>query len=96
MSDLDITVDDVRELGDKLRLIATEFENAEDIADEYADEVSHRDLAHELEEFAENWRIHRNKLMDGLRSLAEKATESAEGYDGIETELVNALQGGNG
>ncbi|KAB8163851.1 MULTISPECIES: type VII secretion target [Streptomyces] len=94
MSDLDITVDEVRELGQTLRLVATEFENSEDIASEYADEVSHRDLAHELEEFAENWRIHRNKLMDGLRTLAEHATQAAEGYDGIETELANALQGG--
>ncbi len=94
--DLDITVDEVRELGSKLRLVATEFENSEDIASDYADEVSHDDLAHELEQFAENWRIHRNKLMESLQSFVEKAEQSADGYDGVEEELVRALQGGNG
>ncbi|SOD63104.1 Excreted virulence factor EspC, type VII ESX diderm [Streptomyces zhaozhouensis] len=95
MSDLDITVSEVQELGEKLRLIATEFENAEDAASDYAEQVSHDGLAHELEEFAENWGVHREKLMDGLRTLAEKAIQAAEGYDGIESELAQALQGGN-
>ncbi|ARQ69423.1 type VII secretion target [Streptomyces marincola] len=94
--DLEITVDEVRELGEKLRLVATEFENAEDVASEYADEVSHDGLAGELEEFAENWRIHRNKLMESLESFVEKARESADAYDGVEEELVRALEGGNG
>ncbi|MDT0269534.1 hypothetical protein RM844_24945 [Streptomyces sp. DSM 44915] len=95
MSDLQISVDEVRELATKLRLVATEFENSEDIASEYAEEVSHGDLAHELEQFAENWRIHRDKLMEGLGTFVEHAEQAAEGYDGIETELANALQGGN-
>ncbi|UCM89495.1 DUF6317 family protein [Streptomyces marincola] len=94
--DLEITVDEVRELGEKLRLVATEFENAEDVASEYADEVGHDGLAGELEEFAENWRIHRNKLMESLESFAEKAREAADGYDGVENDLVDAIEGNNG
>ncbi|MDT0446882.1 MULTISPECIES: type VII secretion target [unclassified Streptomyces] len=95
-ADLDVTVDEVRELANKLRMVATEFENSEDIASDYADQVSHDDLAHELEQFSENWRIHRNKLMESLESFVEKAQQAADGYDGIEEELVRALEGGNG
>lgn len=93
MPDLNVTTEEVRELANKLRLVATEFENAEDIADDYAEQVSHDDLAHELEQFAENWKHHREKLMDGLQSFVEAAKSAAEGYEGIEEELVNALEG---
>ncbi|WP_326594531.1 hypothetical protein [Streptomyces sp. NBC_01803] len=93
MSDLVVSVEDVALLGEKLRFVAGEFEGAQDIVSDYAEEVCHGDLAHELEQFAENWRIHRGKLMEGLTKLAELAQAAAEGYDGIETELVNALEG---
>ncbi|WP_165953621.1 type VII secretion target [Streptomyces sp. 8K308] len=93
MSDLVVSVDDVRELGERLRFVAAEFESAEDLASDYAEQVGHDDLAHELEQFAENWRIHRSKLMEGLQKLAQHARAAAEGYEGIETELVNALDG---
>ncbi|MDT0341763.1 hypothetical protein [Streptomyces litchfieldiae] len=95
MADLTVTVDDVRDLATKLRQVATEFEHSEDIASDYAEDVSHDDLAHELEQFAENWRVHRNKLMEGLQSFVEKAQQAADGYDGLERELVNALEGGS-
>ncbi|MDT0345347.1 hypothetical protein [Streptomyces litchfieldiae] len=93
MSDLVVTVEDVGRLGEKLRFVAGEFDGAQDIAEDYADEVCHGDLAHELEQFAESWKIHRGKLMEGLTTLAELAQSAAEGYDGLETALANALQG---
>ncbi|WP_062212178.1 hypothetical protein [Streptomyces sp. NBRC 109706] len=93
MSDLTVSVDDVQELGNKLRFVAGEFEGAEDIASDYAEEVCHGDLAHELEQFASNWRVHRSKLMEGLTKFAELAQAAGDSYDGIESELANALQG---
>ncbi|RKN10061.1 hypothetical protein [Streptomyces radicis] len=93
MSDLIVTIGEVRELSDKLRLVATEFEGSEDIASDYAEEVSHGDLAHELEQFAENWAVHRGKLMDSLSTFVEMAKAAADGYDGVELELTNALEG---
>lgn len=93
MADLVVSTDEVRELGRKLRFIAAEFEDSEDIAEEYAEAVSHGDLAHEVEQFAENWRVHREDLMGNLQALAEAAVSAAEGYDGLEQVLVDALEG---
>lgn len=93
MSDLDVTVEDVALLGERLRFVAGEFEGAQDIASDYAEEVCHGDLAHELEQFAENWRIHRGRLMEGLTTLAGLAQEAAGAYDGVETALADALEG---
>ncbi|RKN45551.1 hypothetical protein [Streptomyces hoynatensis] len=93
MADLVVTVADVRELGDKLRFLAAEFEDAGGTAEDYADEVCHGDLKHELNQFADNWRVHRGRLMENLRKLAEQAHAAGETYEGLETELVNALEG---
>lgn len=93
MSDLVVSTDEVRELGRKLRFIAAEFEDSEDIAEEYAEAVSHGDLAHELDEFAENWQSARTDLMENLQGLAEAAVSAAEGYEGLEQALVDALEG---
>ncbi|MDT0307482.1 hypothetical protein RM780_10960 [Streptomyces sp. DSM 44917] len=93
MPDIVLTLAEIRELGQSLRLIAAEFDNSEDIAEEYAEIVGHDDLAHELEEFADNWSNHRRALMENLQGLAEAAQTAAEGYDGIERDLVDALEG---
>jgi hypothetical protein len=93
MSDLRVTTDEVRELGDKLRFVATEFENAEDIAEDYGEMVSHSGLADELESFADNWDAHRAKLMENLKSFYETAKQAADAYDEVEQELIKALEG---
>lgn len=93
MADLFLTIEDIRELGRSLSFIATEFEGANDTAEEYGESVSHGDLAHELEQFAENWEIKRGELMQKLQELADAATSAAEGYEGFERALVDALEG---
>jgi LPS O-antigen subunit length determinant protein (WzzB/FepE family) len=93
MSDQVISTEEVRELGESLRFVAAEFEDANDTAEEYGDYVSHDDLAHELEQFAENWEITRGDLMENLTALAEAAVGAAEGVEGLEQALVDALEG---
>lgn len=93
MADVSVTPADVRELGNQLRFIATEFEGSESIASDYAEDVGHGGLAGELERFAENWHHKRRALMENLQSFAEAAKQSADAFDGIEDELVNALEG---
>ncbi|MGP3971781.1 hypothetical protein [Streptomyces sp. 6N223] len=93
MADVILTIEDIRELGRRLRFIATEFEGANDIAEEYGESVAHDDLAHELEQFAENWEITRGELMQKLQELAEAASGAADGYSGWEQALVDALEG---
>ncbi|MDT0345947.1 type VII secretion target [Streptomyces litchfieldiae] len=93
MADLTVTVADVRELADRLRFIAAEFEDSEDIADAYAEQMGHGDLAHEVEQFAANWKHKRRKLMENLQSFADEARLAADTFTGVEDDLAGALEG---
>ncbi|RKN42952.1 hypothetical protein D7294_10510 [Streptomyces hoynatensis] len=73
--------------------MAAEFEDSEDLASDYADEVGNDHLAHEVREFAENWHHKRRALMDTLKAFADKAKEAGEAFDGIEDQLVASLEG---
>ncbi|KAB8167270.1 hypothetical protein FH609_012900 [Streptomyces sp. 3MP-14] len=77
MSDLRVTVDDVRELGERLRFIAAEFDDSQSIADDYAEQMGHDDLRHEVEQFAANRKHQRRKLMRSLQEFAEVAASSS-------------------
>jgi len=85
---------EVRELGNKLRFVAAEFEDSEDLASDYAGEVGNYRLADEVREFAENWHHKRRALMDTLKDFAEAAKKCADEVDGVEDDLVAALYGG--
>ncbi|MBB0243113.1 hypothetical protein FNQ90_03050 [Streptomyces alkaliphilus] len=91
--DLLVKFDRVRELGRKLRFVATEFENSESIASDYAEEAGHDGLAHELEQFAENWSKKRRQVIDAVGSFADIVDSAEEAFGGLDTELHKALTG---
>ena len=91
--DLAISTAKLQELGRKLRFIATEFENAEKIADNYREFVGHDGLAEKLEEFADNWDDTRESMTEAIASYGEAAQKAAELFEELETELVATLTG---
>ncbi|SFD29105.1 hypothetical protein [Streptomyces aidingensis] len=91
--DLRLKYDDIVELGRKLRFVATEFENSESIASDYADEVGHDNLAHELEEFADNWHHKRRAMMDELEAFAGIVESAEEAFGDLDQALYDALTG---
>jgi hypothetical protein len=93
MSDLAVSIEGVRELGRRLRFVAAQFEGADDIASDYAEAASHDDLAHELNQFADNWEVCRSDLMENLGKLAEHARTAGHAYHQVEVELQRALGG---
>lgn len=96
MSDLRVDTSDLREAGAGLRLVATEFDNAERITDDYAALVGHPVLAQRLHEFSGNWDDRRGEMLESIRGLAQVAAEAGETYEEIERELVRALTGEGG
>ncbi|HLR93675.1 MAG TPA: hypothetical protein VK053_04055 [Jiangellaceae bacterium] len=91
--DLKLDTGELRETGSALRVIATEFENANANSDTAADAVGHSRLADRVREFAHNWDDTRGDMVEGIGVLADSATGVGEAFEEIETELVAALKG---
>jgi hypothetical protein len=94
MSDLTVSTADLRAAGSNLRYVATEFEHAERITEDYGSMVGHRRLASRLEDFAGNWDDTRNEMLESIKTLAEVATKAGEMYEELEREFVKALTEG--
>ncbi len=93
MSDLDIDIDLLRETGAALRVVATEFEHANDNSDHAADATGHDGLADRVREFAHNWDDRRGKMLESIAFLAEAGVGIGDTFAEIETELVGCLRG---
>ena len=64
-----------------------EFAASQDVADGDAWAIGSGELAHALHDFGSNWKIHRDKLLDAMDSLAKAATDSAAYFRDTDTQL---------
>ncbi|WP_165984755.1 hypothetical protein [Streptomyces sp. YIM 98790] len=90
--DLSIRYQEVRDLGLGLEIVAGELEASEDIAEDYAEQVSHDDLADALEEFASNWSDKRTELVESIRAVAWMAELAGDTFQGLDRDLADAVQ----
>ena len=44
-----------------------------------------------MDDFVDNWRIHRNKLVSSVEAHERMATDSAEAYENTDEELAKEL-----
>jgi hypothetical protein len=93
VTDLDIDIDVLRETGTALRVVATEFEHANDRSDDAADATGHDGLADRVREFAHNWDDRRAKMLENIAFLAEAGVGIGDTFADIESELVGCLRG---
>lgn len=49
------------------------------------------ELAGAMDEFVDNWKIHRDKLVSSIEAHQKMAVESAEAYENTDTELAKEL-----
>ena len=49
------------------------------------------ELASAMDEFVDNWKIHRNRLVSSIEAHQKMAIESAEAYESTDTELAKEL-----
>ncbi|MEW2305771.1 hypothetical protein AB0958_38425 [Streptomyces sp. NPDC006655] len=46
-----------------------------------------------FDDFGDNWRVHRGRLLDELEKLSKILTAAAKGYEDIDHQLADALRG---
>lgn len=90
---LTLSTDELIEAGRSLRTVATEFEHANVRSETVAGAVGHADLADRVREFAHGWDDRRAKMLGNVQSLAQSCTGIGEAFEGLETDLVAALEG---
>jgi uncharacterized protein YukE len=93
MSDLKADTQRIRECSDALQRIYDEFTNRANPADGYTQaELGSSLITGAFDDFASNWKVHRQDLTDKLRTLGTITQQAADTYDGVDTSLANALR----
>lgn len=89
---LKVDLDQVRAAAAAIEQIKREFDAAEGITDGYRGSIGSGRLANRLDEFSDNWRIHRKRMTEDLQKFAEWSRAAADAYHGIDEELAKALR----
>lgn len=85
---VDATLDDTNA---NLRAIHDEFENAKETMDGERDIWGQDDVREAMIEFVENWRVHREKMLKGIKSLGDKVDEGCQTWPEVDKQLTEIL-----
>lgn len=90
---LNVDTDVLQEAGESLRLVATEFEHADDNSDRAAEAVGNRELADRVRDFAHNWNDRRGEMLGNIAALATAASESGRAFAELDRDLARIIRG---
>lgn len=93
MPDLRVDTELLREAGSNLRVVATEFHNANVNSEHVAAAVGHPGLAEALRAFADEWDGTREGMMENITKLAKSATGTGQAFDQLEDAFTDSLTG---
>ena len=89
---LKVDLDLLSDTAADLRRLVSEFNRGSRFGADAAGAVGHDEVADALDEFATNWRRHREKLTKNLEAVAEMAADSAKTYKQTDDELARSLE----
>lgn len=93
MSDLKADTERIRECSRALLRIYSEFTNRASPADGYgASELGSSLISGAFDDFGSNWKVHRQDLTERLKRLGTITEDAADGYDGADAALAQALR----
>lgn len=89
---LRVDLDLLSSTATELRGLASEFKGASRTVDGARGAVGHDRVVDALEEFADNWRRHRDALVKSLDAVAAMARDSHDAYVEVDTDLGAKLE----
>ena len=93
LSDLKADTQRIRECSRALKRVYSEFTDRANPTDGYTQaEIGSSLISGAFEDFADNWRVHRQDLTDKLKTLGTITQEAADSYDAADAALANALR----
>jgi hypothetical protein len=81
----------LRETSGRLGRVTETLGGARGTAHADADAVAHPDLADAVRQFADNWRTHREHLVDQVSGGQKFVTGAADAYERLDQQLASAL-----
>ncbi|MBV9025322.1 MAG: hypothetical protein JO362_16365 [Streptomycetaceae bacterium] len=93
MSDLKVSYDRLEESSKNLKRIQYELEHTGDHQRDIRGILGSGDIAHAMDDFANNWDYHRHKLLDQAKAMQEATEKTVEAFGDLETKLSSDLKG---
>lgn len=86
-----VNTDDLRDSAKALKLIDSEFTNADDNADEFSQVVGHDGLADKIKDFSTRWEKHRNDMLTNIEALQKILNDGADKIDETDRDMAKSL-----
>jgi hypothetical protein len=96
VADLLVNLDLLEQTAGELSVLIEEFGNASAIVSSSSDAVGDPDLVAALEEFAGDWRVHREQLLSSMDAVHQMADKSHRAYIETDDKLAQQLRGDGG
>ncbi|MFE2050367.1 hypothetical protein ACFXAS_17890 [Streptomyces sp. NPDC059459] len=94
MSDQTADVTRIKESGSALSKIHRDFKNRANPAEGLGvSTLGDQGLVKVFDDFGDNWKIHRERLMEELEKLSKILSTAAKAYEDIDHQLAEALRG---
>jgi hypothetical protein len=88
----DLVVKDLLDLANDLDSLIGEFEGALDFQNDDKGLWGQHNANLSMGDFADNWTIHRNKMVDAMKSLRDNVKKVNESWDQAEQHLLDSLE----
>jgi hypothetical protein len=85
----------LREMGRGLGRVGASLDQARGTAQDDARAVAQPDLAEAMRDFAGNWRVHREQLIESVNGAARFVAGAADAYERLDQELGAGIAGGS-
>lgn len=75
-----------------LKRIKDEFENVSKRTDQTARIWGQRDVERAMDEFADNWRVHRDEILERLGKFSERVEQACATWSDADKQLASSLE----
>jgi uncharacterized protein YukE len=93
MADLKVSYDWLSQTTSNLKAIQNELQNTGDHQRDVKGALGSGDIAHAMDDFANNWDNHRRKILDKVQSLGEMSEKTMEAFTDVDNKLKNGVEG---
>ncbi|GAA2864434.1 hypothetical protein Acy02nite_71590 [Actinoplanes cyaneus] len=88
----DLVVKDLDGLVSDLNELISQFEDALDLQNDEKGQWGQNNANLSMGDFADNWTVHRNKMVDAMKKFRDKVKELDEAWTEAEKQLTDSME----
>ena len=90
--DLHVSLGMLESTAGSLSMLMEEFKNASTIVNDYHGAIGEPKLISALDDFAGNWQVHRQQLLQSMQAVYDMVTKSHEAYLDTDSKLASDIK----